>query len=252
MAVYLNTQHGSPDAMNLPPIAKPNHTLAEFVRRTTQRDRGQGVFELESERILELNLDGRVWMKLGTMVAHHGDVRFTREGMMEHGLGRMLKRALSGESTPLAKAEGRGTVYLADRGKKVIVLDLSGESVCVNSNDVLAFQEGLKWDVVMMRKMAAVLSGGLFNIRFEGRGMLAVTSHHDPLTLRVTPDRPVFTDPNATILWSGNLQPELKTDISFRTLLGRGGGEALQMHFRGDGFVVVQPYEEVYFDDEGE
>lgn len=235
-----------------PPVVVSRHGLAEFVRRTTQRDRGQGVFELESERILELNLDGRAWVKLGSMVAYHGEIKFIREGMMEHGLGRFLKRALSGESTPLAKAEGRGTVYLADQGKKIIVLELNNEAINVNSNDVLAFQDGLKWDVVMLRKMAAMLSGGLFNVRFEGRGLVAVTSHHDPLTLRVTPDRPVNTDPNATILWSGNLTPELRTDISFRTFLGRGGGEALQMHFKGDGFVVVQPYEEVYYEESGE
>lgn len=238
--------------MTDPPVVASRYALAEFVRRTTQRDRGQGVFELESERILEVNLDGRVWTKLGSMVAYHGDVRFVRERVMEHGLGRMLKRALSGESAPLTKAEGRGTVYLADRGKKIIVLELNGEAVHVNANDVLAFQETLSWDVALMRKMAAMLSGGLFNIRFEGRGLLAVTSHHDPLTLRVTPDRPVSTDPNATILWSGGLKPELKTDISLRTFLGRGGGEALQMHFRGEGFVVVQPYEEMYIDGEGE
>ncbi|MFO0962592.1 MAG: AIM24 family protein [Phycisphaerales bacterium] len=232
--------------MSTPPIARPTQTIAEFVSRTTQRDRGHGVFELESDRILELNLDGRVWMRLGTMIAHTGDVRFTREGMLEHGIGRMLKRAIGGESMPLAKAEGRGTVYLADRGKKVVLLQLAGDAIVVNGNDVLAFQETVRWDMRMMKGIATMLAGGLFNVRFEGHGIVAVTSHHDPLTLRVTPDRPVSTDPNATILWSGNLEPELKTDMSFRTLLGRGGGEALQMHFRGDGFVVVQPHEEGY------
>lgn len=235
-----------------PPRIEPAHryALTEFVHRTAQRDRGQGAFELESERILELNLDGRVWIKTGAMVAYRGDVRFVREGILEHGLGRMLKRAISGESTPLSKAEGRGTVYLADRGKKIVVLELRGEAIHVNANDVLAFQESLKWDVILMRKMAAMLSGGLFNVRFQGHGMVAVTSHYDPLTLRVTPDNPVCTDPNATILWSGTLQPELKTDISLRTFIGRGGGEALQMLFRGEGFVAVQPYEEAYLSDE--
>ena len=55
---------------------------------------------------------------------------------------------------------------------------------------------------------------------------------------------PVFTDPNATVAWSSNLEPEFKTDISLRTLIGRTSGESVQMAFSGDGFVVVQPYEE--------
>jgi uncharacterized protein (AIM24 family) len=76
--------------------------------------------------------------------------------------------------------------------------------------------------------------------------MLALTTHYDPVTLRVTPQQPVFTDPNATVAWSGNLTPEFKTDVSLKTFLGRGSGESLQMVFRGDGFVVIQPVEEVY------
>ena len=41
-----------------------------------------------------------------------------------------------------------------------------------------------------------------------------------PLTLRVKPESPVYTDPNATVAWSSNLEPEFKTDISLKTLLG--------------------------------
>ncbi len=67
------------------------------------------------------------------------------------------------------------------------------------------------------------------------------------MTLKVTPDSPVTTDPNATVMWSGNLEPELKIDVQWKTLVGRGSGESVQMLFRGKGFVVVQPYEEIYF-----
>jgi uncharacterized protein (AIM24 family) len=42
------------------------------------------------------------------------------------------------------------------------------------------------------------------------------------------------------------LNPDFKTDISFKTFLGRGSGDSFQMKFEGDGFIVVQPYEEVY------
>jgi uncharacterized protein (AIM24 family) len=65
------------------------------------------------------------------------------------------------------------------------------------------------------------------------------------MTLPVKPGYAVCTDPNATVAWSGNLYPELKTDISFKTFFGRGSGESLQMKFQGEGFVVLQPFEEV-------
>ena len=223
------------------------YSLEEFVNATQQQDRGQGVFELESPRILEVNLNGRVWTKMGSMVSYRGDVKFTREGVFEHGLGRLVKKAVSGEGARLTKAEGNGTVYLADQGKKVSILNLEGQSIFVNGNDLLAFEPEIQWDINLMKKMSAMLAGGLFNVRLEGYGMVAITSHYDPLTLRVTSNDPVITDPNATIAWSGNLQPEFRKDVSFKTFLGRGSGESIQMQFRGEGFVVVQPYEEVAF-----
>ncbi len=50
-----------------------------------------------------------------------------------------------------------------------------------------------------------------------------------------------------TVAWSGTLTPELVTDVSIGTLFGRGSGESLQMRFAGEGWVVVQPYEEASF-----
>ncbi len=220
--------------------------LNEFIEQTSQKDRGEGLFELENERLLEVNLDGLVWTKMGSMVAYRGDIKFTRERMLEHGIGKLLKRSVSGEGAKLTKAEGHGVLYLADAGKKISILDLGGDTLFVNGNDILAFEDGLGWDIKLMRKVAGMLAGGLFNVKLEGKGLLAITTHYDPVTLMVRPDDPVVTDPNATVAWSGSLSPEFKTDISFKTFLGRGSGESIQMLFRGEGFVVIQPQEEVY------
>jgi len=223
------------------------YSLEEFVSKTSEKDRGEGFFELESNRILEVNLNGMVWTKMGSMIAYNGNIKFTREGILEHGIGKLLKKTMTGEGVSLTKAEGNGHLYLADSGKKVTIIDLQNESIFVNGNDLLAFQDGIKWDIKMMRKITGMIAGGLFNIKLEGTGMIAITTHYDPLTLKVTPNEPVITDPNATVAWSGNLTPEFRTDISVKTLLGRGSGESIQMEFKGGGFVVVQPFEEVYF-----
>ena len=37
------------------------YSLEEFVSQTSEKDHGEGFFELETERILEVNLDGMVW-----------------------------------------------------------------------------------------------------------------------------------------------------------------------------------------------
>ena len=223
------------------------YSIDEFVNQTKQQDRGQGIFELESERILELNLNGMLWTKMGSMISYRGDVKFVREGIMEQGIGNLLKKAVSGEGTRLTKVEGQGKVYLADGGKKITILNLAGESIFVNGNDLLAFEPSITYEIKMMKKMSAMLAGGLFNIRLQGTGMVAFTTHYDPITLLVEPGNPVITDPNATVAWSGTLEPKIKTDVSLKTFFGRGSGESIQTCFEGNGFVVIQPFEEVYF-----
>jgi uncharacterized protein (AIM24 family) len=221
------------------------YSIAEFVETTRQQDRGEGKFELESPRLLEVNLNGMIWTKTGSMVAYVGQIKFEREGILEKGLGKMLKKAVTGEGARLTKANGNGRLYLADAGKKISILSLHDESLFVNGNDLLALEDSIEWDIKMMKKMTAMLAGGLFNVKLTGSGMVAITTHYDPLTLIVRPDQPVITDPNATVAWSGNLSPEIRTDVSLKTFFGRGSGESIQMEFRGEGFVVIQPYEEV-------
>lgn len=222
------------------------YSISDFIARTSEKDHGEGLFEMENERMLEINLKNLVWIKMGSMIAYNGNIKFTREKIFERGLGKMLKNTLSGEGVKLTKAEGEGSLYLADSGKKVTILNLENESIFVNGNDLLALEESISWDIKLMRKITGMLAGGLFNVKLEGKGMIAITTHYDPLTLKVTPGNPVYTDPNATVAWSGNLTPEFKTDISLKTFMGRGSGDSIQMEFNGDGFVVIQPFEEAY------
>ncbi|QEG38845.1 AIM24 family protein [Roseimaritima ulvae] len=228
-----------------------NYTLEEFVTSNQQDAAKTDYFQLENDRMLEVNLNGEVWTKTGSMVAYVGQIKFEREKILERGIGNLLKKTVTGEGARLTRAIGQGRLYLADEGKTIQILKLENQSIYVNGNDLLAFEPTLSWDIKMMRKMAALMSGGLFNVLVQGTGLVAITSHFEPLALMVRPGQPVRTDPNATICWSGNLQPEFKTDVSLKTFFGRGSGESIQMEFNGDGFVVIQPYEEVVFQNTG-
>ena len=225
----------------------PVKTVSEFIDAYQEKDVSSEAFELENQYLLEVRLNGLVWAKSGAMVARTGQVKFTRQGLLEQGLGNLLRKAVSGEGMVLMKMEGQGRVYLADAGKKITLLRLAGDTIFVNGNDVLAMENGIDNKITMMKRVASMLSGGLFNVKLSGTGIVAITSHYDPLVLRVSAATgPVFTDPNATVAWSGNLSPEIVTDISFKTLMGRGSGESIQMKFEGNGWIVVQPYEETY------
>ena len=154
------------------------YSLNEFVQETKQEDQNQGLFELETPRFLEVNLNGQVWAKAGSMVSYRGNIKFEREGMLEHGIGKLFKKAFTGEGTSLMKATGNGKLYLADGGKKISVLNLRDESIFVNGNNLLAFEPSLNWDIKLMRRMAGMLAGGLFNVKIDG---YRDGGHYNPL-----------------------------------------------------------------------
>jgi uncharacterized protein (AIM24 family) len=222
---------------------KNRYSIEEFVSNTSQKDLNQGFFEQESDRIMEINLsegNNLAWMKKGAMIAYTGPVKFTMEDLFEHGIKTVVKRFVTGETGNFVKATGSGKVYISDRGKKIAIISLNNDSIIVNGNNLLAFEPSVKWDI-KLQKLTAMMAGGLTNVKLEGSGMVALTTSYDPLTLIVTPGNPVMTDPSATVAWSGNLSPEFKTDISVKTIVGRGSGDSIQMKFDGDGFVIVQP-----------
>jgi len=220
-------------------------SLSSFVSEHSEQNRNQGFFELESEWLLEVNLrSAMVLMKIGSMVAYGGDITFAREGILEQGVGNVLKKVISSEGAVFTKATGTGKLYLANRARLLTIIKLAGEALFMNGNDLLAVEPTLTRDIRMVRRLTGMLSGGLFNVKLEGTGAVVIATHGKPMVLEVTPQSPVCTDPQATVGWSSGLEPELKTDIQLKSLFGRGSGESLQMRFEGKGFVIVQPYEE--------
>ncbi|WP_396612789.1 AIM24 family protein [Haloferax sp. S1W] len=214
--------------------------LDEFINTHTPKEGGEA-FERENSKLLDVSLDGSVIAKAGSMVGYTGDISFERKSA--GGLTGMLKKKVTGEGAVMMQATGSGHLYLADQGKEVQILELdAGEELSVNGNDVLAFEESVSWDIKMLSSIAGAKTGGLFNVFLEGPGHVAITTHGEPIVLPT----PVSTDPHATVAWSGNVTPSSKRDINIKGLLGRSSGESYQLHFDGtDGFVIVQPFEEV-------
>ena len=194
---------------------------------------------LQNPRMLKVRLDGEVLARQGAMVAYQGDVTFAYEGA--GGVGRFLKKALTGEGVPLMRCRGRGDVFLAQDGQELHVLDLDGDSVTVNGANVLAFEPGLTWDIRRVEG-ASALSGGAFNMVFTGTGRLVISAFGTPVVLG-TAEAPTYADLQAAVAWSSTLQTRLVRSAGAGALIGRGSGEAFQLAFSGQGFVVVQASE---------
>lgn len=213
----------------------------EFVEANEPGESGER-FELENGKLLDVDVDGTVIAKAGSMVAFDGDLTFSGKSSAEGGVMGFLKEKASSEGTPVMEVSGQGHLYLADQGKEVQLLELDdGEAISVNGPDVLAFADSVSYEISVVGSLGGASAAGLTNVFLTGPGTVAITTHGDPLVL--TP--PVRTDPEATVAWSRNLSPSVESNRSLSDLVGSSSDERYQLVFEGEeGFVVVQPYEE--------
>src|SRR3954451_9684219 len=88
-------------------------------------------FALQNSKLLKVRLeDVTIQAKLGPMVAFQGDVTFEHAG--SGGMGRLLKKAMTGEGAPLMKVTGRGDMFVADRAHDMHCLRQEKDRVTIN------------------------------------------------------------------------------------------------------------------------
>ncbi|MFI6578959.1 AIM24 family protein [Nocardiopsis sp. NPDC050513] len=193
---------------------------------------------LQNHKMLRIGLNGEVLARQGSMVAYQGNIDFSYEGA--GSVGRFFKKALTGEGMPLMRITGQGDVFLARDAWDVHLIDLEGDALTVSGDNVLAFDPTLSWDIRRVEG-AGMMTGGLFNTVFQGHGRIAIACHGMPVLLNV--DQPTFVDTDAVVAWSSSLRTGVRKTVKAGALIGRGSGEAVQLAFEGQGFVLVQASE---------
>ena len=195
-------------------------------------------FALQNSKMLRVALDGELMALQGSMVAYQGQVQFEYEG--SGGVGKFLKKHLTGEGLPLMKCTGRGDVFFAHDADEVHLLSLDNESLTISGSNILAFDPTLQWDIKRVEGVG-LIAGGLYNTTLSGTGQVAITTHGSPVVLKI--DKPTFVDIQAAVAWSSSLQTSLQKSFKLKAAIGMGSGEAMQLAFAGEGFVVVQASE---------
>jgi uncharacterized protein (AIM24 family) len=195
-------------------------------------------FALQNSKMLKVKLNGTVTARQGSMVAYQGQADFNYQGA--GGIGKMLKQKLTGEGVATMSVTGQADVFFADQGRDVHLIYLEGDAISINGRNVLAYDTSMDVDVHMIQG-AGMMSGGLFNTIIRGTGWVAITSHGTPVVLAT--DAPTYVDSNAVVCWSANLQTNVARSFKMSGLIGRGTGEAVQLSFAGQGWVIVQPSE---------
>ncbi len=233
----------APSGYGAAPAAQPGHSAMPGISgdlvdgRFSEKETGVGP-SLQNGKLLRVRVAEPFMARQGSMVAYQGQVNFAYQG---GGAGKFLKKALTGEGLSLMRVEGAGDVFLANSAEHVHILHLNNSGISINGAHVLAFSANLDWNVERV-KGGSIAAGGLFNTTLRGSGWVAITTDGEPVVLNAA-EAPTFADTDAIVAWSIELQTSINKSFTAGSLIGRGSGEAFQVAFGGQGFVIVQPSE---------
>ncbi|WP_344050560.1 TerD family protein [Streptomyces thermoalcalitolerans] len=181
-----------------------------------------------------------VLARQGSMVLYQGKVDFSYKGA--GFMGRIVGNA-TGQEMQLMRCTGQGQVFFAENSAHLHPVELQGDAICVSAENVLAFDESLRYEVRRIDGHG-IPGGALFTMQFQGTGTVVVKTHGKPVVLPVTPT--TFVDSNAVVAWSAAAQVIVSSQVRMRRGAYPGAtGEGVNLQFRAapGNFVVVQPYE---------
>lgn len=200
-------------------------------------------------RQLIAELDGRtgVTLQAGAMQWTAGSVRAST-GVKGAGdlMGKMLRGAVSQDSMIKLEYAGVGKLVCEPTWQHLLLVDLAkwGNSVVLNDGLFLACDSSIKHSLQRRSNLSSAVAGneGLFNLRLDGSGVLALESpcpevevvyvdlHGDELRV----------DGNHALVWTSGL--EFTVERSGKSLIGSAAsGEGLVNVYRGTGRVMMAP-----------
>lgn len=202
-------------------------------------------FRMNGSKMLAVDMAGETIRALnGSMVAYEGQMNFKRQGMTGgEGVMGALRRRVAGESVTLMEVSGQGTVYFANLANEITLIQLQGETLLVESSNLLAIDGQLQTGVQFTGLRGMSTGQGLATTKIEGHGTVAIVSDGPAIALEVGQGMPLCVDPQAFVASRGQLQQDFVTDVNWRTALGQGSGESFQIRFQGHGLVYIQPAE---------
>ncbi|HSY50201.1 MAG TPA: tetratricopeptide repeat protein [Thermoanaerobaculia bacterium] len=185
-------------------------------------------FTLHENGFLEINFGRSVHVKRGTVSSYSGNLKFVAES----GL-------LGTTAQTLVKAVGQGKIFVYEKGRKTFLLDLNEEFIYVEGSNLLALEDTLTYRVEPIYD--STYQRKIDTVKIFGKGSLAISTHIEPLTLRVTHEYPLSISSTALVAWTGNVIPAVMDDKSLENVMIENVDEAgFKIRFEGDGVVVSE------------
>ena len=161
-----------------------------------------------------------------------------------------LSRRVVGENLPLMKVNfsGESITYYANDQQHVVVYKLQqGETISVESENILAFTQDCKYGIRFLAQ-GVISQKGLATSTLTGMGpnaYVAVLVDGNPIVIsNMQNGSTLEADPDAVVCWIG-ADPGFKMDLSWKNLIGQASGESYMFEWAGDkrATVIIQPQE---------
>lgn len=168
---------------------------------------------------------------------------------LQAALGQLTRR-FTGENLPLMKVTMRGDsiTYYANEEQHVVVYRLNqGETISVESENILAFTQDCKYGVRFLG-CGVISQKGLATSTLTGMGpnaYVAVLVEGNPIVLsNMQNGSTIEADPDAVVCWVG-ADPGFKMDLSWKNLIGQASGESYMFEWAQGraATVIIQPKE---------
>ena len=210
-----------------PPPPAPAPHPAEPPAEKRAGEPAPKLFRVRDNGTVEITFEGDVLVRRGTVASYGGRITFAAD-----------PRLAGTRAENLLRASGRGSIFVADPGRRPILVELNDEFFSAEGSRILAIGPTLSFryepihDFPRRRRVDV--------LKIFGRGGLVLSPAHASFSIPVSPDYPLNVSSRDLVGWSGNLVPSVLPDRFLDEVMLPDGDDPPKIRFEGEGTVLTE------------
>jgi hypothetical protein len=210
-----------------PPVPAPAPRPAEPPPEKRAGEPAPRLFRVRDNGTVEITFEGDVLVRRGTVASYGGRITFAAD-----------PRLAGTRAENLLRASGRGSIFVADPGRRPILVELNDEFFSAEGSRILAIGPTLSFryepihDFPRRRRVDV--------LKIFGRGGLVLSPAHATFSIPVSPDYPLNVSSRDLVGWSGNLVPSVLPDRFLDEVMLPDGDDPPKIRFEGEGTVLTE------------
>ena len=185
------------------------------------------LFRIRDNGTVEITFEGEVLVRRGTVASYGGRIGFATD-----------PRLAGTRAEALLRATGKGSIFLADRGRKPVLIELADEFFSAEGSRILAIGPTLSFryepihDFPRRRRVDV--------LKIFGRGGLVLSPARASFSIPVSAEFPLNVSSRDLVGWTGNLVPSVLPDRFLDEVMLPDSDDPPKIRFEGEGTVLTE------------